>query len=94
MCRKNTFKNLEVLKLWVLEDLEEWEVEDGAMEKLKEANIRRCCKLDSFPSKLLQRMAFKELILNDMPPAFKGKIDEAYQFKVSVKDFGKSETES
>ncbi|XP_057793248.1 putative inactive disease susceptibility protein LOV1 [Salvia miltiorrhiza] len=87
LCSADTFKNLEVLKLWVLEDLKEWEVEDGAMKKLKEVNIRRCSKLENFPTSLLKQETFRDLILNNMPPAFKEKIDNNYQFKVSTKDF-------
>ncbi|KAH6799844.1 hypothetical protein C2S52_000308 [Perilla frutescens var. hirtella] len=87
VCKSGTFKNLEVLKLWMLENLKKWEVEDGAMEKLKEVNIRRCSKLEKFPDRLLKQETFKELILNNMPPAFKENIDKKYQLKVSTKDF-------
>ncbi|KAH6821372.1 hypothetical protein C2S53_006203 [Perilla frutescens var. hirtella] len=87
VCKSGTFKSLKVLKLWVLENLKQWEVEDGAMEKLEEVNIRRCSNLENFPHSLLQQKTFKELILNNMPPTFKAKIDNNYQFKVSTKDF-------
>ncbi|KAH6759675.1 hypothetical protein C2S53_020568 [Perilla frutescens var. hirtella] len=55
VCKSGTFKNLEVLKLWMLENLKKWEVDDGAMEKLKEVNIRRCSKLEKFPDRLLKQ---------------------------------------
>ncbi|KAH6821371.1 hypothetical protein C2S53_006202 [Perilla frutescens var. hirtella] len=87
VCPSGTFKNLEVLKLWKLKYLKKWEVGDGAMEKLKEVNIRCCSELENFPSILLQQKSFKELLLNNMPPAFKENIDKEYQLKVSTKDF-------
>ncbi|KAG6434869.1 hypothetical protein SASPL_106513 [Salvia splendens] len=87
VCLSGRFKSLEVLKLWVLEGLKKWEVEDGAMKKLKEVNIRRCSNLENFPTLLLQQKTFQDLILNNMPHAFKDKIDDIYQSKVSTKDF-------
>ncbi|KAH6799846.1 hypothetical protein C2S52_000310 [Perilla frutescens var. hirtella] len=87
VCKSGTFKNLEVLKLWKLKNLKKLEVEYGAMEKLKEVNIRCCSNLKNFPHSLLQQKTFKELILNNMPTAFKAEIDNNYQFKVSTKDF-------
>ncbi|XP_057778453.1 putative inactive disease susceptibility protein LOV1 [Salvia miltiorrhiza] len=87
VCSSDRFKNLEVLKLWMLEGLKKWEVEDGAMKKLKEVNIRCCPKLANFPSSLLQQKTFQDLILNNMPPEFKENIESDYQFKVSTKDF-------
>lgn len=87
VCSSGRFKNLEVLKLWMLENLKKWEVEDGAMEKLKEVNIRRCSEMESFPTNLLQQKSFQDLILNNMPPAFKENIDSKYLFKVSTKDY-------
>ncbi|KAG6438215.1 hypothetical protein SASPL_103152 [Salvia splendens] len=87
VCPSKSFKNLEVLKLWVLQDLEEWKVEDGAMKKLKEVNIRRCSKLQNFPASLLEQETFQDLILNNMPSEFKNNIAKEYQWKVSIKDF-------
>ncbi|XP_047978895.1 probable disease resistance RPP8-like protein 2 [Salvia hispanica] len=87
VCHSESFKKLEVLKLWVLQDLKEWKVEDGAMKKLKEVNIRRCSKLDNFPTSLLEQETFKDLTLNNMPPGFKNNIEEKYHCKVYIKDF-------
>ncbi|KAL1547091.1 putative disease resistance RPP13-like protein 2 [Salvia divinorum] len=89
VCSSGGFKSLELLKLWMLEGLKKWEVEDGAMKKLKVANIRSCSNLANFPTLLLQQKTFQDLVLNDMPPAFKDKIDDIYQCKVSIKDFEK-----
>ncbi|KAG6434871.1 hypothetical protein SASPL_106515 [Salvia splendens] len=79
VCPSESFKNLEVLKLWVLQDLKEW--------KLKEVNIRRCSKLENFPASLLEQETFQDLILNNMPSEFKNNIANEYQWKVSIKDF-------
>ncbi|XP_047976513.1 disease resistance protein RPM1-like [Salvia hispanica] len=87
VCPSESFKNLEVLKLWVLQDLKEWKVEDGAMKKLKEVNIRRCSKLLNFPASLLEQETFQDLILNNMPSEFKNNIANEYQWKVSTEDF-------
>ncbi|XP_047978904.1 disease resistance RPP8-like protein 3 [Salvia hispanica] len=87
VCPRESFKNLEVLKLWVLKDLKEWKVEDGAMKKLKEVYIRRCSKLQNFPASLLEQETFQDLILNNMPSEFKNNISNEYQWKVSIKDF-------
>ncbi|KAL1547094.1 putative disease resistance RPP8-like protein 2 [Salvia divinorum] len=87
VCPSESFMNLEVLKLWVLQGLKKWKVEDGAMKKLKEVNIRRCSNLEEFPTSLLKQETFQGLILNNMPPEFKDKIDDEYQCKVSTKDF-------
>ncbi|KAL1547092.1 putative inactive disease susceptibility protein LOV1 [Salvia divinorum] len=87
VCSSGRFKSLEVVKLWMLKGLKKWEVEDGAMKKLKEANIRSCSNLENFPTLLLQQKTFQDLILNNMPTAFKDKIDDNYQCKVSTKNF-------
>ncbi|KAG5573600.1 hypothetical protein H5410_063366 [Solanum commersonii] len=47
LCPQGGFKELRVLKLWNLKNLEKWNVEEAAMEKLKEINIRCCNKLMS-----------------------------------------------
>ncbi|KAK9063135.1 hypothetical protein SSX86_017005 [Deinandra increscens subsp. villosa] len=71
VCRRGGFKKLGVLKLWLLKDLEEWDVEEEAMEKLKEIEIRRCHKLSNIPCRLLQKQkCLEELVLTDMPDEF------------------------
>ncbi|KAI3757336.1 hypothetical protein L6452_04872 [Arctium lappa] len=55
VCHRGGFKKLEVLKLWMLKELEEWDVEDEAMEKLEELDIRCCYKLHNIPPRLMSK---------------------------------------
>lgn len=73
-CYKGTFCKLRVLKLWMLRELEEWDVEKGAMENLKELNIRCCRKLNNISPTLLEHEKLKEITLVDMPQEFRDKI--------------------
>nr|XP_043614687.1 probable disease resistance protein RF9 [Erigeron canadensis] len=71
VCHRGGFQKLQVLKLWLLKELEDWDVEEGAMESLKELDIRRCQKLSNIPGRLLQKQrSLEELILTDMPKEF------------------------
>ncbi|KAJ0538960.1 putative P-loop containing nucleoside triphosphate hydrolase, leucine-rich repeat domain superfamily [Helianthus annuus] len=71
VCGRRGFKKLEVLKLWVLKDLEEWDVEEEAMERLKEVEIRSCHKLSNISCRILQKQrCLEELVLTDMPDEF------------------------
>ncbi|KAL3739354.1 hypothetical protein ACJRO7_020721 [Eucalyptus globulus] len=44
-CEKNSFPKLRILKLWMLEKWENWEVNNGAMDHLQELEIRHCTNL-------------------------------------------------
>ncbi|XP_039169489.1 probable disease resistance protein RF9 [Eucalyptus grandis] len=44
-CEKNSFPKLRILKLWMLEKWENWEVKNGAMDHLQELEIRHCTNL-------------------------------------------------
>ena len=63
------FDELRVLKLWNLEKLEVWRVEEGSMPKLRELEIRGCEVLKK-PEGLEQLTALKELSLTNMPKDF------------------------
>ncbi|GKV52197.1 hypothetical protein SLEP1_g58786 [Rubroshorea leprosula] len=68
-CNPGSFPKLRVLKLWMLKELEEWSVAEGAMPCLEELEIRCCDKLKNVPQ--LNRVAsLKELILTNMPASF------------------------
>ncbi|XP_055811780.1 putative disease resistance RPP13-like protein 2 [Solanum dulcamara] len=70
VCPQGGFEELRVLKLWKLKNLEEWNVEERAMEKIKEINIRCCNKLMSIPRGLTKRTSLKELIITNMEKEF------------------------
>lgn len=76
VCPQKSFPKLRVLKLWVLNDLEDWDVEEGAMKSLKELNIRRCLKLKNIPPRLLQQRTLEELILTGMPVTFTNQVKQ------------------
>ncbi|WCJ39025.1 Disease resistance protein RPP13 [Euphorbia peplus] len=69
-CLRSGFPKLRVLKLWVLEKLEEWVVEEESMVELGELEIRCCEKLE-WPSGLQHlSKSLKELNLTNMPEKF------------------------
>lgn len=51
-CSKDGFAKLKILCIWKLENLEEWEVEEGAMPCLEDLDIRSCGKLNRLPDAL------------------------------------------
>ncbi|PHT32713.1 hypothetical protein CQW23_29050 [Capsicum baccatum] len=70
VCPQGGFEELRVLKLWNLKNLEEWNMEERSMEKLKEINIRCCNKLMSIPSGLMKQRSLKELVITNMHEEF------------------------
>ncbi|KAG5529204.1 hypothetical protein RHGRI_029782 [Rhododendron griersonianum] len=75
--RLGSFPELRVLKLWMLENLEEWCGEEGGLPKLEEMEIRGCEKLKRFEG-LNHLPALKELVLTNMPPDFVADIGQKY----------------
>ncbi|KAL7264600.1 hypothetical protein ACSBR1_002539 [Camellia fascicularis] len=68
-CLGGGFPKLRVLKLWMLETLKVWIVEEGAMPELEELEIRGCEKLEK--SQGLERLShLKELTLTNMKREF------------------------
>ncbi|KAL7247623.1 hypothetical protein ACSBR2_002519 [Camellia fascicularis] len=68
-CLGGGFPKLRVLKLWMLETLKVWIVEEGAMPELEELEIRGCEKLKK--SQGLERLShLKELTLTNMKREF------------------------
>ena len=55
ICSFHGFPQLRVLKLWKLEQLEEWYVENGALQALRDLEIRLCNSLKMLPVELLNR---------------------------------------
>lgn len=75
-CPENGFRNLLVLKLWMLDNLQELIVKQGGMPRIRELNIRFCQSLKELPNELLQRNTLKELILTSMPDEFEKNVRE------------------
>ncbi|KAK7819452.1 putative disease resistance protein [Quercus suber] len=69
VCLGKGFSELLVLKHWKLESLEELQVEERAMEKLRELDIR-CCKKLKVPTGLKHLKSLQELKLTNMPENF------------------------
>ncbi|GKV14895.1 hypothetical protein SLEP1_g25698 [Rubroshorea leprosula] len=82
-CGRGIFPKLQILKLWMLEELEKWEVEEGAMPALEEVEIR-CCKKLSNPDGLKELATLKELILTSMKQDFVKELKESLGSNVSI----------
>ncbi|RVW27220.1 Disease resistance protein RPP8 [Vitis vinifera] len=53
LCSLGGFPQLRVLKLWKLEQLEEWNVEKGALQALRDLEIRFCRRCEKLSEKVL-----------------------------------------
>ncbi|KAK0596987.1 hypothetical protein LWI29_020771 [Acer saccharum] len=71
-CLSREFPKLRLLKLWCIQDLEEWIVEEGAVSCLKELEIR-CCKKLKAPQGLQYLTTLKELSITNMSEGKFGK---------------------
>ncbi|KAK2457401.1 disease resistance protein RPM1 [Trifolium repens] len=67
VCESQSFPRLQLLKLWVLEQLEEWTVEPGALPCLRQLEIRSCPRLQMLPDGLKHVNTLLELKLTNMP---------------------------
>ncbi|XP_021275163.1 putative disease resistance protein At1g50180 [Herrania umbratica] len=74
-----SFPKLEILRLHLLKELEEWTVEERAMPKLKHLVINRCEKLKRIPDGLKLATSLKELEIVGMPVEF--------EYRLRTKDF-------
>ena len=73
-CPQNGFPQLRVLKLWMLEKLENWTVEEGALSRLRDLEIRSCASLHKLPDGLQHVKTLQELKLSNMPREFTERI--------------------
>ncbi|KAL6342401.1 hypothetical protein AAG906_009074 [Vitis piasezkii] len=64
LCSLGGFPQLRVLNLWKLEQLEEWNVEKGALQALRHLEIRFCRSLKILPAELLHRTLLKIEIIS------------------------------
>ncbi|KAM4130134.1 hypothetical protein ACJW30_01G078000 [Castanea mollissima] len=69
-CPPKGFIKLQILKLWMLKDLETWEVGKEALKELQEVEIRCCDKLKELPAPLFILENIKKIVLTNMPQKF------------------------
>ncbi|KAM4099767.1 hypothetical protein ACJW30_05G016000 [Castanea mollissima] len=79
VCSMGGFTRLEVLKFWMLHELEEWIVEEQAMRRLKKLEIRSCKNL-KVSTGLKHIKTIRELKVKDMPLEFTKDINEIIPF--------------
>lgn len=68
-CPRRGFRRLKFLWIWKLENLEEFEAEEGSLPSLEELEIRSCNKLGKLPHRLSE-LENLEIKLTSMPPEF------------------------
>ncbi|XP_048130405.1 putative disease resistance protein At1g59780 isoform X3 [Rhodamnia argentea] len=83
-CVSGGFPKLRILKLWMLEKLKHWTVQDGAMPLLQELEIRRCDQLENSDG-LQQLPNLNEVVLTNMPQSFVEKLRGSSGNNVFVK---------
>ncbi|KAL8483197.1 hypothetical protein ACS0TY_026029 [Phlomoides rotata] len=69
-CSEGGFPQLKVVYVWNLENLEEWQVEEGSLPCLEEFEIRSCQKLEKLPHQLQCVYTLKKFRLTCMPEGF------------------------
>ncbi|XP_030969134.1 probable disease resistance protein At1g59620 [Quercus lobata] len=74
-CSKGGFPKLQVLKFIMLQELEEWHVEEQAMPTVKKLEFRSCKKL-KVPSGLIHLKTLRELKLKMMPLNFTRQVEK------------------
>ncbi|GMY34758.1 probable disease resistance RPP8-like protein 2 [Fagus crenata] len=74
-CSKEGFPKLHVLNIWMLQELEDWNVAEQAMRNLKQLEIRSCNNL-KVPNGLRHLKTLGKLKLKHMPGEFITKIEE------------------
>ncbi|XP_018514633.2 probable disease resistance RPP8-like protein 4 [Brassica rapa] len=74
VCSKGGFPQLCKLQIWLLDDLEEWIVEEGSMPCLRTLYIYNCKKLKELPEGLKYITSLKELIITDKNKEWKTKL--------------------
>ncbi|KAK0608739.1 hypothetical protein LWI29_035252 [Acer saccharum] len=73
-CLHERFPKLEVLKLWMLKELETWNIQEGTMPELKKLEIRYCPKLNKPEG--LKYLTAAEVTLTNMNEAFNTEVEE------------------
>ncbi|XP_030969592.1 probable disease resistance protein At1g58602 [Quercus lobata] len=76
VCSSGGFPQLKILKLWMLQELEEWKMKEQAMPSLKQVEIRSCKKLKVPDTTDLRHLkTLRELKLKNMPVDFSKTIE-------------------
>ncbi|CAL5334365.1 unnamed protein product [Camellia sinensis] len=88
-CHSGEFRELRVLKLWMLENLTQWTVRKGALPQLVELEIRGCDYLENVEG-LKELPELKELMLTNMPQEFVSDLREKLDKDIVVTDDWKS----
>ncbi|CAL5389082.1 unnamed protein product [Camellia sinensis] len=88
-CRSREFRELRVLKLWMLENLTQWTVRKGALPQLVELEIRGCDYLENIEG-LKELPELKELMLTNMPQEFVSDLRENLDRDIVVTNDWKS----
>lgn len=76
VCSRQGFPQLISLSLFVLKNLEEWKMEEGAMLNIQYLQISVCNKLKRLPSAIRFAKTLKQLTIQGMPKAFKDRLVE------------------
>ncbi|CAK9175471.1 unnamed protein product [Ilex paraguariensis] len=77
VCSSGGIPLLRILKLWELEELDEWTVVEGTLTILRQVEIRSCNKLEMIPDGLKFLLHCRELMITNMPDEFKARISES-----------------
>ncbi|XP_027120908.1 putative disease resistance protein At1g50180 [Coffea arabica] len=73
-CHSLGFPRLRFLGLDVMERLEDWRVEEGAMPHLSHLRIRECTELKMIPDGLKFISTLKEIVIQEMPDTFNNRV--------------------
>ncbi|XP_060967009.1 putative disease resistance protein At1g50180 [Cannabis sativa] len=76
VCSRGGFPRLESLRLYCLENLKEWKVEESALPTLAYLTIRFCTKLRRVPDELTNIVTLNEMVISCMPKKFKERMEE------------------
>ncbi|WCJ41322.1 Disease resistance protein (CC-NBS-LRR class) family [Euphorbia peplus] len=66
-CSSGGFPKLQMLKLWELENLEAWDMEEGSLPHLKDLEIRRCMNFKILPEALQYVKTLRKVKLTKLP---------------------------
>ncbi|KAF7149993.1 hypothetical protein RHSIM_Rhsim02G0082100 [Rhododendron simsii] len=93
LCPSGGFPQLRILKLWKLEKLEEWKVENGALSDLMDLEIRSCQNLKKLPDEWRDSRTL-QIKFSDMPGEWDRFRNDRYDFHEdnSVNKYNTAET--